>query len=302
MIPPLPKAPTDSLPFSASVAYLSQAYDGGTFPLQAASFEALAESLASRLTVDAIRENAGELMMLHACGVASPDTGAVVALVAKSATGRTAAASVLARTYGYITDEIVAIQPDGSVVPYPKPLSLEQETGADRETGAPERQVGPDQLGLRPAPPRPFLRSIVLLDRVDSAQPGDLEQGRPGPVLRQVPMADALVALIPDSPSQAEMDEPLQSLCRLIDFVGGVWQVTYSEAADLPQVLEPLFRKRRRTKPGWAAAGFEAVSESIRDGWLRRAAPKDAVTVDGDLLLMVDAGIVRISGIGPAAS
>lgn len=40
VIPPAPMGPTESLPFSASVAYVHQAYDGGTFALQAASFEA----------------------------------------------------------------------------------------------------------------------------------------------------------------------------------------------------------------------------------------------------------------------
>jgi hypothetical protein len=278
--------------------------------LQAPSFDALAESLTSHLTSAAVAENAGELMMLSACGVAAPETGAVMALVGKSPAARTAAASVLARTFGYITDEIVAVEPDGSVVPYPKPLSVDQETGdeetgdqeaGDEEAGAPNRQVGPDQLGLRPAPPRPFLQSIVLLDRADAPQPGDLGQGRPGPVLRQLKMADALVALMPDSPSQAEMDQPLQSLCRLIDFVGGVWQLTYSEAAELPRVLEPLFRKRRRVRPVWAAAPLDAESGAIPDEWLGRVEPKDAVFVDGDLLLMLDTEIVRISGIAPTA-
>jgi hypothetical protein len=294
MIPPFPKEPTESLPFSASVAYLSQAYDGGTFPLQAASFEALAEGLTSRLTAAAIRGSAGELMMLQACGVASPDAGAVVALEAKSAAVKTAAASVLARTYGYVTDQTVAIQPDGSVVAYPKPLSV------DQEPGAPKRQVGPDELGLRPAPPKPFLQSIVLLDRVDAEQPGDPEPGRPAPVLRQVPMADALLALIPGCSSPAEVDEPLQSLCRLIDFVGGVWEVTQSEAADLPRVLVPLFRKRRRSRPAWAAAGPGADSGHVPDGWFRRVEPKDAVAVDGDVLVMLDLEIVRLSGMSPA--
>lgn len=294
MIPPFPKEPTESLQFTVSVGYQSQAYDGGVFPLQAGSFEALAESLTSRLTAAAIRENAGELMMLQACGVASPDTGAVVALVAKSATVKTAAASVLAGTYGYISDETVAIQPDGSVVPCPKPLAV------DQDPGAPKRQVGPDELGLQPAPPRPFLQSIVLLDRVDAEHPGDPEQGPAAPVLRHVPMADALLALIPGSSSQAEVDEPLQSLCRLIDFVGGVWRVTYSEATDLPPVLAPLLRKRRRSRPAWAAAGLEADAGHVPDGWFRRVEPKDAVAVDGDVLVMLDQEIVRLSGMSPA--
>ena len=292
LIPPLPKEPTELLPFSASVSYLS-IHDGGTFPLQAASFEELAENLTSRLTVAAILENAGELMMLHACGVASPETGAVVALVAKSGTGKTTAASVLSGTYGYVSDETVAIGPDGSVVPYPKPLSVKQGPGAAK------LQVGPDELGLRPAPAKPYIQSIVLLDRVENDRV-DAGETPAAPVLRQLPLADALLALIPDSSSQGEIDEPLQSLCRLIDRVGGVWQVTYSEAADLAGALEPLFRKRRRSKPEWEARTAEAVSGAIPDGWIRRSEPKDAVAIDGDLLLMLESEIVRLSGIGPA--
>ncbi|MFF1382191.1 hypothetical protein ACFVWT_01360 [Arthrobacter sp. NPDC058288] len=311
LVPPLAKEPTESLPFSASVSYMSLMHDGGTFALQAASFEELAENLTSRLTVAAILENAGEFMMLHACGVADPATGAVVALVAKSGTGKTTAASVLAGTYGYVTDETVAIGPDGSVLPYPKPLSLKQ------GPGAPKHQVGPDELGLQPTPAKPFIQSIVLLDRTEPnrTEPSRTEPNKAAnhaPTLRQLPLADALLVLIPDSSSQAEIDEPLQSLCRLIDRVGGVWQVTYSEAADLPQALEPLFKKQRRSKPTWearptagptgaaATAAAEAEAGEIPAGWIRRVEPKDAVTVDGDLLVMLESEIVRLSGIGPA--
>ncbi len=288
VVPPLPVEPTDSHPFSASVAYLTMTHDAGTFPLQAASFEELAENLASRLTVAAILANAGELIMLHACGMADPLTGAVVALVAKSGTGKTTAASLLARTYGYVTDETVAIGPDGSVVPYPKPLSV------TRGHGRPKRQVGPDEFGLQPAPAEPFIQSIVLLNRVQSDCPRT-------PVLERVPLADAVLALIPDSSSQGELDEPLQSLCRLIDSVGGVWQVTYSEAADLPAALEPLFRPQPLAEPEWEApTKDDAPSGHIPNGYVRRATPKDAVAIGGDLLVMVDNEIVRLSGIGPA--
>ncbi|WP_258064406.1 hypothetical protein [Arthrobacter sp. ZGTC131] len=294
LIPPIPMEPTESLPFSASVAYLSQADDGGTLNLQAASFEALAENLTSRLTLAAILENAGRLTMLHACGVASRETGRVVALVAKSGTGKTTAASVLARTYGYVSDETVAIKPGGWVVPYPKPLSVKQ------GPGAPKRQVGPDELGLQQAPPNVFIQSIVLLNRVDR-QPGSDGQDRPGAaVLHRLPLADGLLALVPELSSQAAMDQPLQSLCRLIDRVGGIWQVTYSEAADLPQALEPLFRERCPQKAEWDAPEVEVPSAGVPDGWMRRITPRDAVTVDGDLLVMLETEIVRLSGIGPA--
>ncbi|QOD05543.1 hypothetical protein IDT60_15000 [Pseudarthrobacter sp. BIM B-2242] len=281
----MPREPNGSQPFSACVTYQSPTNDGGTFALQAASFEELAENLTSRMTVAAILANAGELTMLHACGVADPATGAVVALVAKSGTGKTTAASVMARTYGYVTDETVAIRPDGSVVPYPKPLSLKQ------EYVVPKLQVGPDELRLQPAHTKLFIQSIVLLDRVEGAV---------RPTLSKEPLADALLALIPDSSSQGEIDQPLQSLCRLIDSVGGVWRVTYSEAADLPAALQPLFQEQLRTNPEWEAPAVETGSGQIPAGFIRRAASKDAVAIGDDLLLMLDNEIVRLSGIGPA--
>ncbi|MET3721630.1 hypothetical protein [Arthrobacter sp. UYEF21] len=286
-LPSLPREPNGSQPFSASVTYQSLTNDVGTFALQAASFDELAENLTSRLTVAAILANAGDLTMLHACGVADPVTGAVVALVAKSGTGKTTAATVLAGTYGYVTDETVAIRPDGSVVPYPKPLSLKQEYVVSK------LQVGPDQLGLQPAPAQPFIQSIVLLDRVEGTH-------RLPPTLSTVPLADAVLAMIPDSSSQGEIDQPLQSLCRLIDSVGGVWRVTYSEATDLPVAMEPLFREQRPSKAEWDAPEVTTGLRPIADGHIRRTPAKDAVTVDGDLLVMLDNEIVRLSGIGLA--
>lgn len=288
LLPPEPMEPTDGSPFTVSVTCASMKYGHGTYHIGAASFAELAENLTSRLTVSAILANAGELTMLHACGVADPATGAVVALVAKSGTGKTTAASVLARIYGYVTDETVAIAWDGSVVPYPKPLSVKH------EAGAPKRQAGPDECALQPAPAMPFIQSIVLLNRVHG--------GRPlAPVLERVALADAILALIPETSSQGEVVDPLQSLCRLIESVGGVWQVTYSEAADLPAVLEPLFRLQPLSGTEWEpAAPAVPQREPIPAGSIRRRAPKDAVKIGDDLLVMLDDDVVRLSGIGPA--
>jgi hypothetical protein len=151
--------------------------------------------------------------------------------------------------------------------------------------------VGPDELGLQQAPSTPFIQSIVLLDRVETSTP---------PKLTKVPLVDAVLALIPDSSSQGAIEEPLQSLCRLIDSVGGVWQVTYSEASDLPAALAPLFQDQPKRQPEWEAlAATEAESGGIPDGHIRRAAAKDAVAIGGDLLVMLEDEIVRLSGIGP---
>jgi hypothetical protein len=283
-----PAAPATVQPFSACVAFKTPKSGVEEFELGASSFEELAESLTSRLTVAAILANAGRLTMLHACAVADLNTGAVVALVAKSGTGKTTAASVLGKTYGYVTDETVAIRPDGSVVPYPKPLSVKQ------NVGAPKRQVGPADLRLLKAPPRLQLKSLVLLDRVEAAE-------RVVPVLRRVPLAAAVMALIPDSSSQGEIDQPLQSLCRLIGSVGGVWQVTYSEATDLPEALAPLFGKQQHAEQEWEPrAGVTATAGKLPAGFIRRAGHKDAVAIDEQLLVVLDSGIVQLAGIGPA--
>ncbi|WP_235501354.1 hypothetical protein [Arthrobacter sp. Leaf137] len=285
---PLPTAPATEQPFSAGVAYKAHDRRADEFELGASSFEKLAEGLTSRLTVAAILANAGRLTMLHACAVADLNTGAVVALVAKSGTGKTTAASVLGKTYGYVTDETVAIRPDGSVVPYPKPLSVKQ------GPGVPKLQVGPADLELQKAPPGLQLSSMVLLDRVETAEPVT-------PVLRRVPLADAVMALIPDSSSQGEIDQPLQSLCRLIGSVGGVRQVTYSEATDLPEVLAPLFGKQPHNEQEWEArAGLTATAGDVPAGFIRRAGHKDAVAIEDQLLVMLGSGIVQLAGIGPA--
>jgi hypothetical protein len=285
---PLPAAPSTDQPYSACVAFETTKRGIEEFELGASSFEELAESLTSRLTVGAILANAGRLTMLHACAVADLNTGAVVALVAKSGTGKTTAASVLGKTYGYVTDETVAIRPDGTVLPYPKPLSVKQ------NAGVPKRQVGPADLGLLKAPPRLQLSSLVLLDRVDAAEPVT-------PVLRRLPLADAVMALIPDSSSQGEINQPLQSLCRLIESVGGVWQLTYSEATDLPEALAPLFGKQQRTQQEWEPrASRKSTAGELPAGCVRRAAYKDAVAIDEQLLVVLDSGIVQLAGIGPA--
>jgi len=284
----VPSPPAPSAPYTAAVTYQSgdQATEG--LELGASSFDELAENLTSRLTVAAILANAGRLTMLHACGVADPATGATVALVAKSGTGKTTAASVLASTYGYVTDETVAIRPDRTLVPYPKPLSVKQ------GPGLPKKQVGPDELGLRPSPAKATLQSIVLLNRVSG-------EGRTPPVLERVQLTEALVALIPDSSSQGEIEQPLQSLCRIIDSVGGVRQVTYSEAADLPAALAPLFQVQRQQEPGWEPRDSgSAEPGEVPEGYIQRTPAKDAIAIGSELLVMLDAGIVHLAGIGPA--
>lgn len=282
------------LPFTATVRYESMLPGAGVRHLGSDTFEGLAEAATSEVTVAAILERAGELTMLHACGVADP-SGAVVALVAKSGTGKTTASSQLARTFGYITDETVAIRADGTVLPYPKPLSVKQ-----TEPGAAKLQVGPDELGLRAAPDNPRITAIALLDRVAG---GDYQL----PAIEPVPLVEAVLALIPDTSSQAAVAQPLQSLCRLIDSVGGVVRVSYSEAADLKDSLAPLFLTELSNSPDanrdWSSVMVEPEAglgaEPIPADWVQRTAAVDAVEIGEDLLVLTDTQLTKLSGIGP---
>lgn len=281
-------------PFTATVHYESKLPGAGVRHLGSDTFEGLAEAVTSEVTVAAILERAGELTMLHACGVADP-TGAVVALVAKSGTGKTTASSQLARTFGYITDETVAIRADGTVLPYPKPLSVKQAA-----LGAPKLQVGPDELGLRAAPDNPRITAIALLDRVAG---GDYQL----PAIEPVPLVEAVLALIPDTSSQAAVVQPLQSLCRLIDSVGGVFRVSYSEAADLKESLAPLFLAELSNSADanrdWSPALLEPEAglgaEPIPADWVQRTAAVDAVEFGDDLLVLTETELTRLCGIGP---
>lgn len=295
-----PAPGTSGLPFTASLYFDAKLPNGGVRHLASDTFEGLAEAVTSEVTIAAILERAGELTMLHACGVAEPG-GAVIALVAKSGTGKTTASSQLARTFGYITDETVAIRADGTVLPYPKPLSVKQTAH-----GAAKLQVGPDELGLRVAPGNPRITAIALLNRVG----GDYQL----PVIEPVPLVDAVLALIPDTSSQAAVVQPLQSLCELIDSVGGVFRVSYSEAADLKDSLAPLFLtdpvKPSDITRGWspaltepdsqaAQAASEQPPEPCPPGWLQRTQAVDAVEIGEDLLVLTETELTRVSGIGP---
>jgi hypothetical protein len=291
---------TTALAFTASVYFQSKLPNAGVLDLGSDTFEGLAEAVTSEVTTAAILERAGELTMFHACGVADAD-GAVIALVAKSGTGKTTASTQLARTFGYITDETVAIQVDGSVVPYPKPLSVKQ--GAP---GAAKLQVGPDELGLQVAPDKPRITAIALLNRVEGS---DYQL----PVIEPVSLVEAVLALIPETSSQSAVFQPLQSICRLIDSVGGVFRVSYSEAADLRGSLEPLFLPRLATasdvsnawSPAMLAVAAKSVSAGVQPpkptpaGWLQTSDAVDAVQIDEDLLVLTEAELTRLSGIGP---
>src|SRR3954454_10404328 len=116
------------------------------------------DRLTSAVTVALMTRRAGSLLMLHACGLADPRTGATVALVAPSGTGKTTLARTLGTAWGYVSDETVALEADGTVLPYPKPLSCV--ISPEMEDKA---QVDPDECGLLSTNDRDLDVTVVLV-------------------------------------------------------------------------------------------------------------------------------------------
>ena len=180
--------------------------------------------LSSHLTLEAIGARFGELWMLHACAVADPVTGATAVLVAPSGTGKTTAAVALGRHFGYLTDETAAICADGTLVPYPKPLSVLV------DGRGPKGQHSPTELGLLAAPARPLLAAVALLDRT----------GTGAPRVEAVRTVAALPALAEQTSALQLHERPLHMVAEHLHRTGGLRRITYREADDLVAVVAEL--------------------------------------------------------------
>jgi len=183
--------------------------------------------LTQQVTGAAIRERAGSLLMFHAGALCNQRTGATVAVVAPGGTGKTTAVRVLGRGRGYVTDETVGMEPDGSIVPYAKPLSV-------RRPDAPmvKDEIAPQDLGLELPRVDPWIAALVVLRR-------DLRPRDPVQVER-VDLLDALVGLAPETSSLAALERPLHTLSTVVERVGGLRTVRYHDAHDLEPVVAKL--------------------------------------------------------------
>jgi len=184
----------------------------------------VSELLSQRVTALAIDAQHERHLLLHAAGILVPETGTVLALVAPSGTGKTTAALTLARS-GYCTDETVAVDRVGTVLPYPKPLSVIE------RKGAPKRQISPAQAGLTSVTDRHPLGGIVLLERNPAAKT---------PQIESLDMIDALTLIAPQVSYLSARQRPLHQLRDLVHSVGGAHRIRYAEAADLTRMLARL--------------------------------------------------------------
>lgn len=181
------------------------------------------QRLTQSITYCVIGARSGELLMLHAAALADPGTGATAAFVAPGNTGKTTLCRTLGPSRAYVTDETLGVRRDGFVVPYLKPLS----TRRPDWSGVKDEQA-PGALGLRGPQVEPWLAGLVILRR-ETEHEGE-------PVVEELDLLDAVIALTPESSAFMKTERPLHWLASVLERTGGARRVTYSEVAD----LEPL--------------------------------------------------------------
>ena len=199
-----------------------------------------------------------------------------------------------------MTDETLAVRVDGSVVAYPKPLSIGSWPGVKVTEPA-------SSLGLRGAPADSLrLAAIVLLDR----RP-DVEQ----PFVESVPIIEALSELVPQTSHLRALERPLRTLLDAILATGGVRRVIYSEASSLPPIIEDVLREIDNDAPVLMDVArmsqrdcncFSRAVERRSDrspeeqaGGYWRATYVDALLVDDSLIMLVSGRVVVLTGVGP---
>ena len=189
-----------------------------------ADAEALLERLSQELCSWGIHQRREDLLLLHAGAVADPVTGAAVGFVGPSGAGKSTAVTTLGRRWGYLGDEVLALDDDGRVLPLCKPVSvIVQEQLA-------KAQVPAADLGLVAAPEKAQLTGLLYLDR------------RPTSTVDVEPIAnvDAMALLAPQISFLGARLRPLRRLADQLARVGGLLRVTYEESADLADVVGDL--------------------------------------------------------------
>lgn len=237
--------------------------------------------LSTQVTLAALDALRGTRLLLHAAGIAAPD-GRVLALVGPSGRGKTTASRHLGRHYGYVSDETVAVDPDLTVYPYRKPLSIIVEGKPFKE------QIAPSDLGLLPLPDAPLrLTGITLIDR-------DPDTDTPGAF--PVDLIDAICEMTPQISYLPDLPSPLQYVARIVDQIGGVTRLIYRDAVDLPALVDAMF-----AAPAPEAQPWTVAPPAVGTGPWRCAEVDDAILVDGRACILREGTVTALDHRGALA-
>ncbi len=236
---------------------------------------AVLEWLSTEVTLRASECQLPRLLMFHAAGVALLD-GRVLGFVGPSGRGKTTLSAALARHYGYVSDEAVAVGDDLTVHPHRKPLSV---LGA----GGRKQQVSPAEADLLDLPAGPLrLARLVLLERH-----AELVE----PYVEPVSLLDALPGLATEISYFAQRPGPLRRLAEVCTRTGGVLRLHYADADGVLPLL-PALLDDREPEP-WRPIG------PVASGDPGRAEVIDAVAAGGRLAVLVGKDLLVLDGIGP---
>jgi len=197
----------------------------------ARDIESLLRRLTTHITESAKEAQAGRLTMLRASAVANKRTGDTIAFVGGTGTGKTTLALSLGHSYGYVTDDTVAIRSDNTVVPFGKPLSIQHEFGTLPTGELPVDIVSPTAFWLETPPDNLNIRAVVLLDR---------QEGYTGaPYLTEVETLAGILEMSSEVSYLTELRQPLHRMASIVEQSGGIKRLTYRSAHDvMPLVAE----------------------------------------------------------------
>ncbi|KGN40952.1 hypothetical protein [Knoellia aerolata] len=215
--------------------------DEGVLPFPVSTSDPYAVSRA--VTLASLRRRRGSALLLHAVGLSERERA--VALVGASGAGKSTAAMVLGRHFGYLSDETVAVEADGRVTPYPKPVSVVTDPATPWE----KHELSPDELGLREVTGTAHLHGLVVLER---------DPAHEAPELVELPLVDALLATIAQSSSLPLLERPLHRLAGLASASGGPYVLRYREIGDCVELVRGLLdgtteRQRGRPRAPWTS-------------------------------------------------
>lgn len=246
------------------------------------------DELTTRLVREGLEQVVGDRWLLHACALADPASGATVVLVAASGTGKTTASRTLSSTLGYVTDETAVVERDGTMTPFPKPLSLLV------DGTRPKRQVSPDELSMLESPAAPWLARVALLSRDPDATEVRVEE---------VPTVEALAFLAEQTSSLHLLESPLSTVAQILHARGGLRRLVYAESADLAPVLAGWVADAERAgRPERVEAlvadrapSTRAAGSPIEPGRVRRTPVLDEYVEDGLMAVFVSSRVLALS-------
>ncbi|WP_435201767.1 hypothetical protein [Janibacter sp. GS2] len=266
---------------------------------------AAAYDLSRELTRRGLTRLTGRATLLHAAALAD-EHGRSLVLVAPSGGGKSTAARVLGQRLGYVSDESVILLEDHRIAPHPKPPSLV----TDPERPFHKEEPSPEEIGLGPTPPAPWLGRLLTLTR-------DPQLAEPS--IETVGVIDQILAILPETSSTWLLPDGLDRLARAATAGGAPARLRYAEIASCHDLVLAHLGRESPDAPTWehvppvgsqrleyvAGAlgedggegddGGEAVADTdvlVRGHW------SDAIAAEGEVLVLAGPRPLRLAGPG----